>query len=478
MQSLANYSPKNLRTILKNRFSVNNLDPVRMAWEKINSMLLQRVGMTRYNEFAARSNIVFFDDETLVLSCPDYNSLAHLKSFYYAALTDAVRSVTNRNTKIVFTLSGLYGPAERLQAGQAFCSHNKTFNSGASAQTLDNFIVGDSNKMAFKSTSYFVHKSGNNYQKLFLHSGSGLGKTHLLNGLYQKLLSLNPNVSAYLVDCEDFTSQFTFAVQNGKMDSFRQKYRNLDYLLMDNIHLMSRKASTQEEFLNTFSELEKKERNIILTSTCPVSEISGFAPKLISRLKSCPGFTIDMPDSGMRLNIINAVCLREGFKVNPAHIAMTAQKSSFSIREMIDVFHKIAAMRNPDSATVSAILGEYDSARIAKVSPEDVCWAVARKMGVGMREIMSDSRSRNVALARHVCMYLARKYTGATCGQIGKFFGGRDHATAAVSCKKITSLINTDVSLKKTITEIEKTFQEPAAGNERRGPIPALNQPR
>lgn len=478
MQSLANYSPKNLRAILKNRFSVNNLDPVRLAWEKINSMLLQRIGMTRYNEFATRSSIVFFDDETLVLACPDYNSLTHLKSFYYAALTDAVRSVTNRNTKIVFTLSGLYGPAERPQAVAAFCSHNKASINGASAQTLDNFIVGDSNKMAFKSTSYFIHEGGNNYQKLFLHSGSGLGKTHLLNGLYQKLVSTNPNVSAYMVDCEDFTSQFTFAVQNGKMDSFRQKYRNLDYLLLDNIHMMSRKASTQEEFLHTFSELEKKERNIILTSTCPVSEISGFAPKLISRLKSCPGFRIDMPDSGMRLNILNAVRLREGFKINPVHIAMVTEKSELSIREMIDVFHRIAALRNPDNATVSALFDEYDSSRTAKVSPEDVCWAVARKMGVGMREILSDSRSKNVALARHVCMYLSRKYAGATCGQIGKFFGGRDHATAAVSCKKITSLLNTDVSLKKTIAEIEKTFQEPAAGNERRGPIPALNQPR
>jgi chromosomal replication initiator protein len=210
-----------------------------------------------------------------------------------------------------------------------------------------------------------------------------------------------------------------------------------------------------------------------------VPEISGFAPKLISRLKSCPGFGIDMPDTGMRLNILNAICLREGFRVHPAHITATSENNSLSIREMIDVFHKIAALRNPDAASVGRILSEYVAGQAAaRISQEDVCWAVAQKMGVGMRDILSGSRSKNVALARHVCMYLSRKYTGSACGEIGKFYGGRDHATAAVSCKKITSLLAADASLKKAVGEIEKSFQEPARENGRRRTIPVSGQPR
>lgn len=448
MFSLVNYSPKNLRTILRNKFLPSHFERSQTVWERISARLMRALGTSRYGDFASVSEFVSFDDDTLVIACRDHDSLVRLRACCFAALIEAVREVTNRNAKVVFkVIEGRYALRQ---------PDRPAHDSGAGA-TFKEFIVGDCNRVAFKAVSHFADCGGNNrYKKLLLCASPGNGKTHLLSALRARISSEHPKLAMIFADCGEFATQFAYAVQNGRVQAFKEKYRLAGFLLMDNVHLLSHKPAAQEEFLQMFNDIDRRGGCMVMTSSVMPKGMADMNKKLASRLASCAAFAIETPDESTRRRVVDLLSAKERLGLPEGARAAIAGRNVESIRETIESA-RLTAKHGRDGEAFEGF--QKNAGKKHVPSLEDICLAVAVATGVPARDIVSRSRTKTVAMARHICVYVAKKHTGKAWHEIGRFYGGRDHATAASAFAKIEKSIGSEADLRKKVMAVERSLE-------------------
>lgn len=308
---------------------------------------------------------------------------------------------------------------------------------------LGTFVTGHGNQLAFNAAGYVAEYPGAQYNPLFVHGSCGLGKTHLLQGLCRRFIELHPTKRWMYMTGEEFTNEFLSALRNSRVDAFRRKMREVDLLVIDDVHFLGGKRATQEEFLHTFNAIEAMGRQVVLASDNHPKLIESFCESLINRFVSGMVVRIDPPNFATRCEILRQMSQRAGHRLSEEVIHWIARRVTQSVRELEGAVTRILAhaqlsgARVPDVATAQASLGELDRAMVQPIKPDSILQSVCTYFALDNRELMSGRRQRTISLARSVAMFLVRKTAKLSFPEIGMRMGKRNHSTVISACRRI-----------------------------------------
>jgi chromosomal replication initiator protein len=307
---------------------------------------------------------------------------------------------------------------------------------------METFVVGQNNQMAYNTALYVAEFPGAQYNPLFIHGGCGLGKTHLLQGLCKRFMGHHPTKRWIYLTGEDFTNEFLTALRSNKLDVFRRKMRDLDLLIIDDVHFLGGKKATQEEFLHTFNAIEAMGRQVVMASDNHPKMIEEFGESLVNRFVSGMVVRIDPPNFATRCEILRSLSHRSGLCLPEELVGWIARRVTQNVRELEGAITRIAAYvkltgREPDPAMAQEALGDLDRQLVAPVRPDNILQSVCDYFGLDHKDLMSGRRQRTISLARSVAMYLVRKTAKLSFPEIGMRMGKRNHSTVISACRRI-----------------------------------------
>jgi len=325
---------------------------------------------------------------------------------------------------------------------------------------FDNFVVGPCNRLAHASCLAVSDSPGTAYNPLFVHGCAGLGKTHLLHAVCHRLLDHSPGARLAYITCETFVNEFVEAVERNAVEGFRFRYRQMDILLIDDVQFLSGKDRTQEEFFHTFNSLHQLHKQIVLSADCSPSEIPGLEERLTSRFKWGLVARIDVPCLETRLAIIKKKTKLRGMVLPDQAAMLIATRVKSNTRELegaLNRLHGIAQLegRHIDLSMVESSLSEQAPVPLNPIKLQDIMTAVTEYFDVRISDMQGRRRSRSIALPRQVGMYLARQFTGHGLGEIGNFFGNRDHTTVLHANRLVSCRRDQNPGFRKHLEEIE-----------------------
>jgi len=298
--------------------------------------------------------------------------------------------------------------------------------------TFDSFVEGPENRLALAAAKAVAQKPGQAYNPLFLHGGVGLGKTHLLQAICVRILDERPDMTIYYTSCEGFMSEYVESVENGQMSDFRHRFRGVDVLVIDDIHFLTHRERTQEEFFHTFNALYQAGKQIVLSSDAPPQDIPDLEARLVSRFQCGLVMSINPPCYETRIEIVKRKAKVRGLSMPDEVASYIAGRMSSNIREIegaiVRVIHH-AEGKPITEAIAREALNDPSSQLHREVTIEDIIRVVTEHFGIKLAELQSKRRQKSVAHPRQVCMYLARRHTRYSLEEIGGYFGGRDHTT-------------------------------------------------
>lgn len=330
--------------------------------------------------------------------------------------------------------------------------------------TFDTFVVGAANRFAHAAALAVAEAPAKSYNPLFIYGGVGLGKTHLMHAIGHYVKEYHPHLKVIYLSSEKFTNEFINAIMDNKAESFRNKYRNVDVLLVDDIQFLAGKESTQEEFFHTFNTLHEENKQIIISSDRPPKEIPTLEDRLRSRFEWGLITDISPPDLETRTAILSKKAKAEGLQDIPHEVLLyIANQIDTNIRELEGALIRVIAyssLINQDIDTklaAEALKDIIPSNRPRKITIRLIQDFVAEKYNVTVDEFLSKKRTKTIAFPRQIAMYLCRELTDMSLPKIGQEFGGRDHTTVIHAHKKITDMVEEDSQFK---TEIDSLIEE------------------
>ncbi len=335
--------------------------------------------------------------------------------------------------------------------------------------TFDTFVSGSSNRFAHAASLAVAEAPARVYNPLFIYGESGLGKTHLLHAIGHYARNLYPQTRVRYVNSEEFTNDFINSIRDDKAGAFQRRYRNIDFLLIDDIQFLQGKEQTVEEFFHTFNTLHNSEKQVVITSDQPPKKLSGFAERLRSRFEWGLLTDVQPPDLETRIAILQKKAAQERMSTPPDVLELIASKISTNIRELEGALIRVTAFASlsgqpptTDLAThvLKDIIPNANSGRITAVT---ILTEVADYFRISVDDLCGPSRSRTLVNARQIAMYLCRELTDLSLPKIGQEFGGRDHTTVMHAERKIRQLIGERRSLFDQITELTGTIRKAAA---------------
>lgn len=311
---------------------------------------------------------------------------------------------------------------------------------------LESFVAGASNQVAYECTLDVADHPGGRYNPLFIHGHVGLGKTHLLQGLCRRFARKHPTCRWAYLTGEEFTNEFLVALRNHRVDTFRRKMRDLDLLVIDDVHFLGGKRATQEEFLHTFNAVEAMGKQVVMASDNHPKMIASFGESLINRFVSGMVVRIDAPNKQMRADLLRILAGRQNVKLSEETIEWIATRITQNVRELEGAVTRIAAHvrlagRTADVQLAQETLGDLDRQLNQPVRPERIFEAVCEFFGLDRRDLMSGRRQRTISLARSVAMYLVRKTTSLSYPEIAGRMGKRNHSTVISACRRVEAAI-------------------------------------
>ena len=317
--------------------------------------------------------------------------------------------------------------------------------------TFEGFVVGSSNRFTHAACMAVAQNPGRSYNPLFIFGGSGLGKTHLLHAIGHQVMCSRPGLRVYYVPAERFTNEMIYAIQHAQTLAFRNKYRNVDLLLIDDIQFLAGKESTQEEFFYTFNALRDAHKQIVVTADKPPKDIPMLEARLTSRFNQGLVTDIKQPDLETRIAILRNRCDQEGSDVRLSEdvLLLIADRVHANIRDLEGCLVRLMAVAALTGQEISLELAEevlqhYVHPEADQLTPERIVALVSEQFSVKVEALFGQRRTRSVALPRQVAMYLLRQFTELSLVDIGRVFGGRDHSTVIHACRKVGTMVATD----------------------------------
>jgi len=328
--------------------------------------------------------------------------------------------------------------------------------------TFESFIVGKTNELAHAAAQATANRPGEVYNPLFIYGGVGLGKTHLIQAIGNRISANQPNVKILYISSERFTNEFVSAIRSGSIKQFKETYRNIDLLLIDDIQFIAGKTETQEEFFHTFNELHQANRQIVMTSDRPPKAIPGLEDRLRSRFEWGMIADVASPDLETRVAILESKCIEKKCNLSKELLQVIATLVKNNIRELEGALNKILAHHQlrgepPTVDSVKGLLSSYEEQSYKKsLTPRELTTMVSQYFDVSIDELLSANREKRLAFPRQIVMYLLREELKCSFPSIGQELGGRDHTTAMHAYEKITRELENDMKLKQDVAAIRQ----------------------
>ena len=431
-------------------------------------LLKEVVTQIAFQTWFSSMEIAEINDSHIVLKASSQYGGELLQSRYADLILNTFKFITNRewtfsviseeNNKKVEEGSIISSKPEIAQDQDIEIS-NKTLNP---KYTFETFVVGNNNRFAHAAAIAVGDKPGESYNPLFLYGGVGLGKTHLMHAIGNRILQNNRSAKILYVTSEKFTNQLINAIKDNKNEVFRNKYRTIDVLLIDDIQFIAGKERVQEEFFHTFNALYEDKKQIIISSDKPPREIQFLEDRLKSRFEWGLLADISCPDYETRLAILRKKAQEEKILVDDHILANIANKIDSNIRELEGVFNKIIATASLTHMPITIELAEntineFKAASEKVLSSDFVKETVAKYFNINKDDLASNKRSNEIAFPRQIAMYLCREVANMSYPKIGEDFGNRDHSTVMHACKKIEKEVK-DKSNTRLIVESVKNI--------------------
>ena len=387
-----------------------------------------------------------------------------LEKRYFDLLRNTIKQVAKRDYEIIILL-GNELPQKLITEKNIQKSNNDIPRNLNPKYVFSSFVVGNSNRMAHAASLAVAEAPARNYNPLFLYGNSGLGKTHLMHSIAHYILEHNNDAKVLYVTSETFTNELILSIQNNRNEAFRNKYRNIDVLLIDDIQFISKKEGTQEEFFHTFNALYESTKQIIISSDRPPKEIETLEDRLRSRFEMGLIADIQPPDYETRIAILRKKAERDNLQVPDDVMAYIAKNIASNIRELEGALTRIVAFATLTNQNISITLAEnslkdiFSENASAPLTPNLIQEIVAHHYNIRIEDLQGSKKPKNIAFPRQISMYLCRKLLDISLPKIGEGFGGRDHTTVIHAISKIEKQLENDTALQNTILQLEKEIK-------------------
>lgn len=436
-------------------------------WQKSQPLIKSAIGDTSYDTWF--HNITVLEQEGgLILQAPDEFFKNWIVEHYAPTIERCVRGEAGGNVEITYEIntSLLNKPTqERLGSLERhFEQPSKTAHLNRRF-LFEHFVVGSSNRFAFGAAQAVAESPAKSYNPFFIYGPVGLGKTHLMQAIAQEVQKRHPHLKCCYISSEQFMNELINAIRHRSTEEFRKKYRNIDVLLIDDIHFIAGKESTQEEFFHTFNALHDAHKQIIICSDRPPKEIANLEERLVSRFAYGLITDIQPPDYETRVAILKKKLELESVKVPEDVITFIASEIKTNIRELEGALIRVVAYSLLEDKPISLhvaknVLKDMVKETVKIISIEMVQKQVAVFYNINIADLKTKKRHKNIVAPRQIAMYLCRKLTNHSLPEIGAAFGGKDHTTILHAFKKIDALMSSDIETKKTVEQLSSMLLE------------------
>lgn len=404
-----------------------------------------------------------------------------LEENYAQVIEGVLAGIMSKNIKLIIETmdNGNNGSeaAEEMPAVPAKREQQQLFNENTSVQQPDEsnlnpkyvfetFVIGNSNRFAHAAAQAVANDPAHAYNPLFLYGGVGLGKTHLMHAIGNRIKQNNPSMKVLYTSSEKFTNEIINSIQNKTTEAFRQKYRNIDCLIIDDIQFLKGKEQTQVEFFHTFNALKDADKQIIISSDRPPREIETLEDRLRSRFDQGLTADIQTPDLETRMAILRTKAASDNIVLPTEVITLLATNIATNIREIEGAYNKIVAytslMHMPITVeTAQKVLSDMgNDIKTRTITYEGIIKVVADHYNVKQDELFNKKRTQNIAFPRQVAMYLCRELADLSYPRIGELFGGRDHTTVIHAYEKISNFKNSNLAFQNELQEIIEILRQ------------------
>ncbi|HOZ55349.1 MAG TPA: chromosomal replication initiator protein DnaA [Clostridia bacterium] len=426
---------------------------------KAKELLKDETTKISYETWIKNLEIQSADNCNIVLLASSTFQKEAIHSRYYDLLTNTFKYITNKECTISIIAKEEVQDLDNVSnnTDTAYGYSNSTLNQ---KYTFDNFVVGNNNRFAHAAALAVAEAPVTSYNPLFIYGGVGLGKTHLMHAIGNEILKKNRNSNILYVSSEKFTNQLINAIKDNKNETFRNKYRNIDVLLIDDIQFIAGKERIQEEFFHTFNALHESGKQIILSSDRPPKDINLLEDRLKSRFEWGLIADISNPDYETRLAILRKKAQSDNIIIEDDILSNIATRIDSNIRELEGTLNKLIAKSSLTNSPITMEMAERAINDIVSqqdkvISSEYIQETVAKYFNISSKEIKGSKRSNDIAFPRQIAMYLCRNVAQMSLPQIGKDFGKRDHTTVMHACSKIDKELKVNQNTKLIVESVK-----------------------
>lgn len=436
---------------------------------KIREALKPELTQISYETWILPLGIRSIDGNNIVFTAVSEYQQDFIENKYRSLIFNTLRYITNREwTFSVVNLDEESKNISNVVSINDYKNESDVINTEVASNkltlnpkyTFETFVIGNNNRFAHAAALAVGNEPGNSYNPLFIYGGVGLGKTHLMHAIGNRILENNKNANVLYVTSEKFTNQLINAIKDNKNEAFRNKYRTIDVLLIDDIQFIAGKERIQEEFFHTFNTLYENRKQIIISSDKPPRDIPFLEDRLKSRFEWGLLADISCPDYETRLAILRKKAQDENIVIDDFILSNIANKIDSNIRELEGVFNKIVARASLTHSPITIELAEniinefkYENEKV--ISCDFIKETVAKYFSINKDDLSGNKRSNDIAFPRQIAMFLCRDVANMSYPQIGIDFGGRDHSTVMHACRKIEKEVKEKSNTKLIVESVK-----------------------
>lgn len=460
----------------------NYIEELRQVWGLVKESFRETLSETAINLWFGEIEVLSLEQDKLRMGIPSEFKFTLVKEKYLASIEEKFRMLLGFDVQVELTFTGSAteadevasniiglnvksGESEETGAAEPQSADGSVLPTYNFEYTFENFIVGSTNKFAQAACVAVANHPATNYNPLFIYGNSGLGKTHLMYATINQLRKNNPDIKIIYTKGEDFTNQMITCLANKSMDEFRDKYRKCDVLLIDDIQFIAGKVATQEEFFHTFNALYEEKKQIILTSDRPPRDIKTLEDRLKSRFEWGLLADIEPPDLELRIAIIKKKAEQVNVIIPDEVLTFLGENLRSNIRQIEGAIKKLGALSFLSGKEVSMEVAKIcisellGGAEPVSVTVDKVFSVVYKKYGIPKEDIIGTKRNKEIAIARHISIFLIRDITEMSLPNIAKIYE-RDHSTILSSINAVTKKIRTDPMFALEISDLKKDIMD------------------
>ncbi|UTI43325.1 chromosomal replication initiator protein DnaA [Niallia sp. RD1] len=438
-------------------------------WNNALSTIETKISKPSFDTWLKPTKAHSLQGDLLVVTAPNEFARDWLEERYSQLIAEILYEITGEELLVKFII-----PQNQIEEefDQQISTKQKKKEEEVTEQTIlnskytfDTFVIGSGNRFAHAASLAVAEAPAKAYNPLFIYGGVGLGKTHLMHAIGHYVLDHNPSAKVVYLSSEKFTNEFINSIRDNKGAEFRDKYRNVDVLLIDDIQFLAGKESTQEEFFHTFNTLHEESKQIIISSDRPPKEIPTLEDRLRSRFEWGLITDITPPDLETRIAILRKKAKADGLDIPNEVMLYIANQIDTNIRELEGALIRVVAYSSLINKDINADLAAealkdiVPSSKPRVITIQDIQKVVGEHFNIKLDDFKAKKRTKSIAFPRQIAMYLSRELTDFSLPKIGEEFGGRDHTTVIHAHEKISKLLLTDSLLQKQLNEINELLK-------------------